>query len=164
MASSPPLSSPWRPLPLYLTPATLEPPYPAPASTSASASPRRGAAPPTAVCFLGLIPSVQFRSNGSDRGYRFAHVCFPGLIIPPSNLDRTARTPSDPLGPLPPSDLDRTARTPSDPCSHPFPPWRWTRSVSALFPSVADTPGPRISARPPARSPSAADLISAVGF
>jgi hypothetical protein len=41
-----------------------------------------------------------------------------------------------------PSDLDRTARTPSDPCSHPFPLWRWARSVSALSPSIADTPCP----------------------
>ena len=28
---------------------------------------------PAAVCFPGLIPSVRFRSKGSDRGYRFAH-------------------------------------------------------------------------------------------
>jgi hypothetical protein len=43
-------------------------------------------------------------------------------------------------------------------------PWRWARSVSALSPSVADAPGPPISARPLARAPLAADLISAVCF
>jgi hypothetical protein len=46
----------------------------------------------------------------------------PGLI-PLSDLDRTARTPSEPLGPPSdpsPSGLDRTVRTPSDPCSRPF--------------------------------------------
>jgi hypothetical protein len=32
------------------------------------------------------------------------------------------------------------------------------------LPSVADAPGPLVSARPPAHAPSAADLISAVGF
>jgi hypothetical protein len=44
-------------------------------------------------------------------------------------------------------------------------PWRWARSVSALSRSVADTLWPacqRLPAR--ARAPSAADLISAVGF
>jgi hypothetical protein len=42
------------------------------------------------------------------------------------------------------------ARTPSDPCSHPFPLWRWARSVSALSPSVTDTPYPACQ-RSPAR-------------
>jgi hypothetical protein len=30
----------------------------------------------------GLIPSVQFGSNGSDRGYRFAHACPTPLAYP----------------------------------------------------------------------------------
>jgi hypothetical protein len=38
-----------------------------PASTPATSPPRRGAAPPAAVCFSSLIPSVRFRSNGPDR-------------------------------------------------------------------------------------------------
>jgi hypothetical protein len=42
--------------------------------------------------------------------------------------------------------------------------WRWARSVSAPSPSAADTSGPLVNARPPARAPSAADVISAVGF
>jgi hypothetical protein len=56
------------------------------------------------------------------------------------------RTPSDP-----PSDLDRTARTPSDPCSRLFPLWHWARSISALYPSIADTPCPACQ-RSPARA------------
>jgi hypothetical protein len=64
-----------------------------------------------------------------------------------------------------PSDLDRTARTPSDPCSHPFPLWRWACSGSALSPSVTDTPYPACQRSPArVRAPSAAHLISAVGF
>jgi hypothetical protein len=70
-------------------------------------------------------------------------------------------TPSDPS----PSDLDRTARTPSNPCSRLFPLWRYARSVSALSPSVADTPCPACQCSPArAHAPSAADLILAVGF
>jgi hypothetical protein len=78
--------------------------------------------------------------------------------------------PSDPSDPLwtpfgPPSDLDRTSRTPSDPRSHLFPLWRWTRSVSALSPSVADTPYPACQCSPArAHAPSAANLILAIGF
>jgi hypothetical protein len=124
--------------------------------------------PPAAVCFPGLIPSVRFRSNGSDRGYRFAHarltpcptcqrhpqpLIFPGLIFPrPILIER--------LGP-PPSDLDRTVRTSSDPYSRPFPLWRWARSVNALSPAVVDTPCPACQCSP---APSAIDLISTVGF
>jgi hypothetical protein len=46
MASSLPLSSPWRPLPLCPTPATLEPLLLAPASTPATSPPRRRTALP----------------------------------------------------------------------------------------------------------------------
>jgi hypothetical protein len=128
--------------------------------------------PPTAVCFLGLIPSVRFRSNGPDRGIPLracAHDALARLSAPPaaahpsrsefspSNLDRTVRTlrtpplwtPSDPS----PSDLDRTVQTPSNPCSRPFPLWHWARSVSALSPPLSLTlPVPPVSARPPARA------------
>jgi hypothetical protein len=46
---------------------------------------RSGAAP--AVCFPGLIPSAQFRSNGLDRGYRFVHAHLtPG---PPGSATRS---------------------------------------------------------------------------
>jgi hypothetical protein len=108
---------------------------------------------------LGLIPSVWSRSNGSDRGYRFTHVCFPGLISPVRSWSNGS-DPLEPLGPLPPSDLDRTARTP----------------VAVCFPSGA---GPARSVRPPPlplmplaclsvlarpHAHSAADLISVVGF
>jgi hypothetical protein len=49
---------------------------------------------------LGLIPSIRFRSNGSDRGYHFTHVCFPCLIFTrPILIERLGplRTPSDPF-------------------------------------------------------------------
>jgi hypothetical protein len=45
--------------------------------------------------------------------------------------------------------------------------WRWAHSVSALSPSVVDTPWPACQcspAPPPPRAPSAVDLIPAVGF
>jgi hypothetical protein len=109
-------------------------------------------------------------------GYRFAHVrltpwpacqrhpqplALPGLTFPrPILIERFGplRTPPRPiwierLGPL---------RTLVAVC---FPLWRWARSVSALSPSVADTPYPTCQRSPArARVPSAADLISAVGF
>jgi hypothetical protein len=141
---------------------------------------RSGAA--AAVCFPGLIPSVLFRSNGLDRGIPLrAHApdALSRLSAPPvaahpswsdfSPLDldqtvRTPRTPSDPSDPFP-FDLDQTVRTPSDPGSHPFPLWRWARSVSALSSPLSLTlhvlP---VSVRSPARVPSAADPISAVCF
>jgi hypothetical protein len=102
-----------------------------PASTPATSPPRRGAALPAAICFPGLIPSVRFRSNGSDRGYRFAHVHLTpwpayqrcpqppillGLIFPhPILIERlgTPRTPLDTFGP-PRTPLD-PFRPPSDP-------------------------------------------------
>jgi hypothetical protein len=136
--------------------------------------------PPAAIYFPGLIPSVRFRSHGPDRGIPLrarapwpAYQChsqpliIPGLI-PLFDLDRMAWTPLEPIGPPSdpsPSDLDRTVRTPSDPCSHPFSLWRWARSVSVCSPPLSLTlPGPPVSARPLARTPSAADLISTVGF
>jgi hypothetical protein len=43
-------------------------------------------------------------------------------------------------------------------------PWRWARSVSAPPPLVANAAGSPVSACPPARAPSAVDLISVIGF
>jgi hypothetical protein len=118
-------------------------------------------------------PPVRSWSNGSNRGYRFAHahlMPWPHLSASPaaaypSRSDFPRLILIERLRPHPPSDLDRTARTPSDPCSRPSPLWRWTRSVSALSPSVADIPCPACQCSPThARAPSTADLISAVDF
>jgi hypothetical protein len=70
---------------------------------------------------------------------------------PPRTHSDPPRTRSDPFGPPsdpPPSDLDRTVRTPSDPCSRLFPLWGWARSVSALSPSITDTPCPACQCSP----------------
>jgi hypothetical protein len=95
MASSPPLSSPWHPLPLCPTPATPEPLYLAPASTRATSPPRREATLPAAVCFPGLIPSVRSRSNGPNHGIplrartsdALAHLSAPPAATHPSRSD-----------------------------------------------------------------------------
>jgi hypothetical protein len=128
---------------------------------------------------LGLIPSVQFRLNGPDRGIplrvrtpdALARLSAPPASahpsrsdFSPSDLDRMAQTRSDPLGPPSdpfgppsdpsPSDLDRTVRTPSDPCSRLFPLWRRARSVSVLYSPLSLTPLSRLSvlARPRAHA------------
>jgi hypothetical protein len=113
--------------------------------------------------FPGLIPSVRFRSNGLDRGIplrarapdALTHLSVPPAAAHPSRSDFPRPILIERLGPprTPPSDLDRTARTPSDPCSCPFPLWCWEHSVSALSPSVADTPCPACQRSPaPARA------------
>jgi hypothetical protein len=63
-------------------------------------------APPTAVRPPGLIPSVQFRSHGPDRGYRFANVR-PGALArlsapkpPGAGPARSAHSPPLSLMPL----------------------------------------------------------------
>jgi hypothetical protein len=153
---------------------------------------------PAAICFPGLILSVRFRSNGSDRGiplrarapnamsrlsvpFAAAHHSrsdFPRPILiewlgplgPPSDASDPLRTHSDPFGP-PPSDLDRTARTSSDPLG----PARIHVAVcfplvlgplgQRVSPPVVDTPWPACQRSPArVRAPSAANLISAVGF
>jgi hypothetical protein len=165
-------------------PETLSPPFSPPLPVDSWPLPRhwvhRGA----------LFPSAQLRRPRSHPSSRLSQLrrphrrgeerrrpqpsVFPRSDFPPSDSDRTARTRLDPFGPPgtrsdpfepPPSDLDRTTWTPSDPCSRPFPLWRWARSVSMLSPPLSLTlPVPPVSARPSARAPSAADLISAVGF
>jgi hypothetical protein len=81
------------------------------------------------------------KRSGAARSSLFPRSDFPHLIL----IER--------LGPprTPPSNLDRTARIPSDPCSRLFPLWGWARSVSALSLSVADTPCPACQ-RSPARA------------
>jgi hypothetical protein len=129
--------------------------------------PRKGAAPPVAVCFPGLIPSVRFKSNGPDHGIplrarmpdALARLSAPPAAahssrseFSPSDIDRTVQTPSDSSL----SDRDRKARTPSDPYSHPFPLWRWARSVSALSTLSLTLPVSPVNARqppPPPRAP-----------
>jgi hypothetical protein len=123
-----------------------------------------------------FVSPVCFSPSDSDRtartaGYRFAHarLTCPGLPVsathsnplgPPLDPLGLARTPLDP----PPSDLDRTVRTPSDPCSCLFPSSAGT-TRSRVVPHLSLTlPGLPVSARPPARAPSTADLISTVGF
>jgi hypothetical protein len=41
--------------------------------TPVTPPPWRGTTPPAVVCSPGLIPSVRFRSHGSDHGSRFPH-------------------------------------------------------------------------------------------
>jgi hypothetical protein len=158
MASSPPLSLSWCPLPLCPTPATSDSPssrlpqlrrphrrgeeqrrlQPFTPPRSDPLRPilitRPGPRVPLharAPCALGLplIPSFRFRSNGPDRGYRFAHAR-------PDSLARLSAPKPSCAGPA------QSARSP---------------------PLSLTLPGPPVSARRP-RVPSAADLISAVGF
>jgi hypothetical protein len=128
---------------------------------------------------LGLItPSVRFRSNGPYHGIplrarapdALARLSVPFAAAHHSRFDFSRpilierlgppRTPSDPLRPI----LIEWLGPPRTPAAVRFP-WRWARSVSAFPPSVADTPWPACQCSPThARTPSAADLISAVGF
>jgi hypothetical protein len=98
---------------------------------------------------LGLVPSIRFRSNGLDCGYRFAHACpdaLACLLAPKSSgagPTRSVRPPPlslTPLAPLvshacvvgvwsPPSDSDRTTRT-TDNASR-------TRALTPLAPLVS---------------------------
>jgi hypothetical protein len=64
----------------------------------------------------------------------------PGLIFSPSDLDRMARTPSDPLGP---------PLTPSDPRSCPFASSAGTARSARSPPLSLTRPGPLVSARRP---------------
>jgi hypothetical protein len=127
---------------------------------------------------LGLISSVRLRSNGPDRGIPLrarAPDALARLLVPfaaahhsrsdflrPILIERLG-PPSDP----PPSYLDRTVRTPSDPCSRLSAPQssgaRPARSARSPPLSLTLSVSP-VHARPPARAPSTADLISAVGF
>jgi hypothetical protein len=92
-----------------------------------------------------LGPRVPLRARAPDA---LARLSAPPTTAHPSRSDFPRPILIERLGP-PQSDLDRTSRTPSDPCSRLFPLWRWARSVSALSPSVTDTPCPacRSSAR-----------------
>jgi hypothetical protein len=131
---------------------------------SSSGPPETFSLPLSPLCLWihGPFPAIEFvmapsspLPNSGDPGATLAcaRLIFGDLTAAErSSAARIHSTLSDPLEPLPPSDPDRMARTPSDPCSHLFPLWRWTRSVSALSPSVADTPGPPVSAHPPART------------
>jgi hypothetical protein len=110
--------------------------------------------------FPGLIPSVRFRSNDLDRGVplrasapdALTHLLVPPAAAHPSRSDFPCPILIERLGP------PRTSvavRFPSG--AGP------TRSVHSP-PLSLTLPVPPVSARPPARAPSAADLISAVGF
>jgi hypothetical protein len=118
---------------------------------------RRGAPPPAAVCFPGLTPRpilierlgprVPLHARAPDA---LTHLSASPAAAYPSWSDFPRLILIERLRPpqTPPSDLDRTAHTSSDPCSHLSPLWRWTRSVSALSPSVADTPCPACQCSP----------------
>jgi hypothetical protein len=162
MASSSPSSSPWHPLPnsgdtgdtvarACLNSGDLTAAERSNATRSRLFFPRSD--PLRSILIEQLGPRVLLRAR------LFPRSDFPRPIL--IEQFGPLRTPSD----LPPSDLDRMIQTPSDPCSRLFPLWRWTRSVSALSPSDADTPCPACQCSPArVRAPSAADLISAVSF
>jgi hypothetical protein len=78
------------------------------------------------------------------------------LEPPPSDLDRTARTLGYRFAPVCPDALARL--------SAPKPPGAGPARSARSLPLPLTLPGSPISARPPARTPSAADLMSAVGF
>jgi hypothetical protein len=63
--------------------------------------------------------------------------------FPPSDLDQTIRSPPPPRPIL----IERLG-PPQTPVAVRFTLWRWTRSVSALSPSVADTPCPACQCSP----------------
>jgi hypothetical protein len=143
MASCPPLSSPWCPLPLCPTPVTLDPPSSRLPQLQRPHRRREEQRRPQPFNPLGLVPSVRFRSNGLDRGYRFAHAR-PAPASGPHRPIQIARP--GPRVPL-------RARAP---CALGLPvsaqvPWCWAISVS-VPPSVTDAPGPPVNARPPARA------------
>jgi hypothetical protein len=126
------------------------------------------------------LPAIEFAvapppslPNPGDPGTPLAHACLNSgdlTVAEMNNVARSRSTPrSDPLHLIliarPRSRIPLRARAPCAPgppvsaCV----PWRWARSVSAPSPYVADTLWPAYQ-RSPARAPSAADLISAVGF
>jgi hypothetical protein len=130
----------------------------------------------------GLFPTIEFAvapspslPNPGDHETPLAHACLKSSDLTAAKRSSAAHsrsTPprSDPLRLIliarPRSRISLRARAPDAP-GPPISarvPWRWARSVSAPSPSVADAPSPPVSARPPAHAPSAADLISAVGF
>jgi hypothetical protein len=130
----------------------------------------------------GLFPAIEFvvvfspsLPNPSDPGATLARACLNSGDLTIAERSSATRSRS-PLPGLIPSVRSRShgpdrgillrARAPCAPGPHISAqvPWRWARSVSAPSPSVADAPGPPVSARPPARAPSALDLISVVGF
>jgi hypothetical protein len=73
MAPSPPLSSSWRHLPLCPSPATPDPPSSRLPQLRRHHCRREEQHRPQPFNPLDLVPSVRFRSNVSDRGFRFAH-------------------------------------------------------------------------------------------
>jgi hypothetical protein len=107
-----------------------------------------------------LGPRVPLRARAPDA---LSRLSAPPAAAHPSRSDFPCPILIERLGPprTPPSDLDRTAWTPAA--------VRFPSSVGPAWsarspPLLVTLPVPPVSARPPARAPSAADLISAVGF
>jgi hypothetical protein len=128
---------------------------------STTSPPRRGAAPPAAVCFPDLTPPprpilierlgprVPLRARAPDA---LTHLSASPAAAYPSRSD------------FPRPILIERLRPPRTPVAVCLPTSAGpARSVHSL-PLSLTLPVLLVSARPPARAPSAADLISAVGF
>jgi hypothetical protein len=131
----------------------------------------------------GLFPAIEFvvafspsLPNSGDPGATLAHASLNSSDPTTTERNSVARSRSSPPPRSDPFLLifiarlrswitlrarapDAMARltAPKSPCAGP------ARSVHPP-PSAADAPSPPVSARPPMRAPSAADLISAIGF
>ena len=118
-----------------------------------------------------LGPRVPLRARAPDA---LTHLSAPPTAAYPSRSDfprpilierfGTLRTPSDPLGPPPRPILIERLGPPRNPVAVCFPSSAGP-ARSVRYPPLSLTlPIAPVSARPPAHAPSAADLISAVGF
>jgi hypothetical protein len=129
----------------------------------------------------GLFPAIEFAvapspslPNPGNPGTPLAHACLNSGDLTAAERSSAARSLSTPRSDLPrpiliarpKSWIPLRACAPDAPGPHVSArvPLRWVRSVNAPSPSVADAPGLPVSACPPPRAPSAADLILVVGF
>jgi hypothetical protein len=118
----------------------------------------------------GLIPSVRFRSNGPDRGYRFAHACLTPWLACQRRPQPSVFPWSDPLRPIQIARLGPRvplrARAPDALArlSAPKPPGAGPARSARSPPLSLTLHGLPVSARPPTRAPSVADLVLVVGF